>query len=79
MAVVDLNSATLVEIQSLPGITAEYARKIIASRPYRAMSDLEAAGIPHSIVEHVSPPAILRWTDASPGATPTHAAKEPKP
>jgi hypothetical protein len=58
--VVELNSATLAEVETLPGITPDYARKIIAGRPYKSMSDLSRTGIPRSILDEISPPAVIR-------------------
>jgi hypothetical protein len=58
-AVVDLNAASLAELETLPAITPDYARKIIAGRPYHSMADLRHAGIPDHIVEQISPPAII--------------------
>jgi DNA uptake protein ComE-like DNA-binding protein len=63
MKVVDLNTASLAELETLPDITPDYARNIISGRPYRSMSELERAGIPHQIVENISPPAIIRLTE----------------
>jgi hypothetical protein len=60
--VVELNSATLAEIETLPGITPDYARKIIAGRPYQSMSDLARTGIPRNILDEISPPAMIRVT-----------------
>jgi hypothetical protein len=60
--VVELNSATLAEIETIPGITPEYAKKIIAGRPYQSISDLARTGIPKNILDDISPPAVIRVT-----------------
>jgi DNA uptake protein ComE-like DNA-binding protein len=57
---IDLNSAPVEALVTLPGITPEYARKIVAGRPYRQRADLERAGIPRAIVERLGPPAMIR-------------------
>ena len=41
----DLNIATASELQRLPGITAAYARRIIANRPYKVKHELETRKI----------------------------------
>jgi hypothetical protein len=65
MAVVDLNTAQLADLQTLPGITAEYARKIMAGRPYHSFRDVvEHAGIPQQVVDQISPPAIIRVVES---------------
>jgi competence protein ComEA len=63
VAAIDLNSASLEALQTLPGITADYARKIAAGRPYRDRSDLERAGLPREVVERLGPPAMIRSAD----------------
>jgi DNA uptake protein ComE-like DNA-binding protein len=60
LRVIDLNSASLAELQTLPGVTPDYARKIIAGRPFESMNDVERAGIPHQLLEQITPPAMLR-------------------
>ena len=74
--VVELNSATLAEVETIPGITPDYARKIIANRPYRSMSDLARTGIPKVILDDISPPAVIRVTES--GLPPPTPAGNPK-
>lgn len=64
--VVELNTATLAEVETLPGITPEYAQKIIAGRPYRSMADLARTGIPRTILDEISPPAVIRLSEPAP-------------
>jgi len=42
---IDLNTATAAELQRLPGITATYAQRIIAARPYKVKHELETRKI----------------------------------
>jgi len=59
MKVVDLNAATVEDLETLPQITPEYARRIAAGRPYKSMQDLTRIGIPREILDQISPPAII--------------------
>ncbi len=38
---VDINSATLTDLESLPGIGTAYARKIVEGRPYASIDELK--------------------------------------
>ena len=62
IAAVDLNSAPLSQLETLPGMTADYARKIVAGRPFRTLADVERIGIPSDILQAMSPPAMIRST-----------------
>ena len=66
MAVIDLNTASVEELQTLPGITLDYARKIVKGRPYKERSDLERAGIPHDVAERIGPPAVIKSVGPAP-------------
>ena len=83
MAVVDLNTAQLADLQTLPGITPEYARKIMAGRPYHSFRDVvEHAGIPQQVVDQISPPAIIRVVESrsSPDTeVPSAPQRNPRP
>jgi hypothetical protein len=69
--VVDLNTAQLADLQTLPGITPDYARKIMAGRPYRSFRDVaEHTGIPQQVVDQISPPAIIRGIEGRPSPGP---------
>jgi len=68
--VIELNTATLAEIETIPGITPDYARKIIAGRPYQSIADLARTGIPRSILDDISPPAIIRTNRMGTPSTP---------
>lgn len=56
---VDINSATLTDLRSLPGIGTAYARKIVEGRPYGSVDELKArkvlsTGIYDKIRERIS-------------------------
>lgn len=42
---IDLNTATAAQLQTLPGITAAHAQRIIAHRPYKVKHELETRKI----------------------------------
>jgi hypothetical protein len=77
--VVELNSATLAEIETLPGVTPDYAQKIIAGRPYQSIADLARTGIPRSVLDDISPPAVIRTNRAGmPMPTPADSPRTPQ-
>jgi DNA uptake protein ComE-like DNA-binding protein len=58
---VDLNTASLSQLKTLPGMTDDYAAKIIAGRPFHDRSELVRAGIPQEVFNRMSPPAYLKF------------------
>ena len=50
VAKVDINTATLSELEDLPGIGTVMAQRIMAGRPYKSVPDLKRAGIPPNTI-----------------------------
>jgi competence protein ComEA len=62
-ALVDLNSATPEQLQELPGITEEYAHKIVDGRPYAKKTDLmKKQVIPQPIYSQIADHVIAKRT-----------------
>ena len=54
-SLLDLNLATTAQLQTLPGITAAYARRIVANRPYKVKHELETRKIlPSAVYRRIS-------------------------
>lgn len=53
--VVDLNTASEKELESIKGVGPATAKKIIAGRPYKSVDDLSKAGVPAKTIEGMKP------------------------
>lgn len=58
-AKLDLNRATLEQIQRLPGVGVEWAPKLLAGRPYYTLGDLARDGLPFNVIDQISPLVTL--------------------
>lgn len=72
---IDINTATQEQLESVPGIGAATAKKIISGRPYASMADLSKSGITAKQVTELSP--MLKVGGAAPAAK--AAAPAPAP
>lgn len=60
LRLVDINTATLEQLETLPGIGAARARLIIGHRPYRTVDDLKRInGLPDAVVDDLRPLVIV--------------------
>jgi DNA uptake protein ComE-like DNA-binding protein len=69
-APVDLNSATEAQLEGLPSVGAATAKKIIAGRPYTAVSDLSKAGLTEKTITAITPLVTIGTTTPAPTAAP---------
>jgi DNA uptake protein ComE-like DNA-binding protein len=65
---IDVNSATVEELASLPGIERRQAQKITVNRPYAKLEDLARAGLSPRLIERLAPSLTVGDApSASPG------------
>jgi len=48
---IDINTCTLQQLQSLPGVSASLGARLFAGRPYRDYQDLQRDGVPLNVVQ----------------------------
>jgi len=71
-AKVDINNATTAQLETLPGVGASTAKKIVAGRPYSVVGDLSKAGLSAKTIDSLTP---LVTVDPPPAATTPAPAK----
>jgi DNA uptake protein ComE-like DNA-binding protein len=78
----DINTATLTELEGLPGVGTVMAQRIMAGRPYKSVPDLKRAGIPPGTIKGLTGKVKAgRTTTARSESYPRAAAAsaEPRP
>ena len=78
---VDLNTASLKDLEELPGVGEATAKKIVAGRPYSSVDDLAKAGVSKSTIEKLRPAATVSGAAAAraPASAPASASALRRP
>ncbi len=75
----DLNTATVQQLQELPGVGEATARKIVAGRPYSSIDDLAKGGVPARTVDAIRSLVRVGAASAKAKAKTVAAPMEKKP
>jgi len=61
---VDINTASVAELQKLPGVGKTFAPRIVAGRPFLSVQDLIRVGVPQKTINRLKPAATGSETPA---------------
>jgi DNA uptake protein ComE-like DNA-binding protein len=56
---VDINTASVAELQKLPGVNKLQAQRIVAMRPFLSVQDLIRTGLPQKTINRLKPAATV--------------------
>jgi hypothetical protein len=73
----DLNTASLAQLQKLPGLNEATAKQIIAGRPYKSVDELQKVGLSKPTIDKLAP--MLTVGDVAKEATPPEAVAKVPP
>ena len=76
---VDLNTATQKELEDLPGVGEATAKKIVAGRPYKSVSDLAKAGVPEKTISKIQKQVSVSAASSAGPAASKPASSAPPP
>ncbi len=76
---VNINTATVEELQTLPAIGPIYSARIIKGRPYQSVDQLERAGVPARVVVALRDRVTLKGPTIIPSPASEAKAEAPKP
>ncbi|MBP7528826.1 MAG: helix-hairpin-helix domain-containing protein [Syntrophorhabdaceae bacterium] len=76
---VDLNTASEKELESLKGVGPATAKKIMAGRPYTSVEDLKKAGISDKMIQSMKPYVKVGAVSASPKPAEVRPTTPPVP
>ena len=75
--IIDLNTASQPELESLPRIGKSTAKKIMAARPYASVDDLSKAGLTPKVISNLKPLVTVAAVPPKAGAPGTPTATSP--